>query len=173
MKHRFLIPVQISFPTLILIVSIILSSLFMRAVLDLVKIIAGRNHIAIAMLTLFALVALVLIFVELRTVKRTIQFLLVFISGVIFFQLILPYPEERFHFLEAGAVGWMVMRDNGSGKWQHILLATFIGFFVGALDETFQFFIPWRVADIRDILMAAGGAFWGALAHYVTYFRTT
>ncbi|MBN1385060.1 MAG: VanZ family protein, partial [Elusimicrobia bacterium] len=36
-------------------------------------------------------------------------------------------------------------------------------FFIGILDEVFQWFLPTRVGDIRDVLFNAAGGLWGVV----------
>lgn len=61
---------------------------------------------------------------------------------------------ESFHFVEYGLLAWLFYRaprpgDGGSG----ILLPLLGGTLVGILDEWFQWFIPIRTGEARDILL--------------------
>ena len=61
---------------------------------------------------------------------------------------------ETFHFVEYGLLAWLFYRavrtrDDGS----LILLPLLCGVLVGTLDEWFQWFIPIRVGEARDILL--------------------
>ena len=61
---------------------------------------------------------------------------------------------ETFHFVEYGLLAWLVYRavptrDDGS----LILLPLLAGVLVGTLDEWFQWFIPIRAGEVRDIFL--------------------
>ena len=61
---------------------------------------------------------------------------------------------EAFHFVEYGLLAWlfygaMPTRDDGS----LIVLPLLAGVLVGTLDEWFQWFIPIRAGEARDILL--------------------
>jgi len=61
---------------------------------------------------------------------------------------------ETFHFVEYGLLAWlfygaMPTRDDGSV----IVLPLLAGVLVGTLDEWFQWFIPIRAGEARDILL--------------------
>lgn len=61
---------------------------------------------------------------------------------------------ERFHFLEYGLIAflfyraWRPLRDPGI-----VLLPALAGLIVGTAEEWFQWFIPSRIGDIRDIAL--------------------
>ena len=61
---------------------------------------------------------------------------------------------ETFHFVEYGLLAWLFYRalrtrDDGS----LILLPLLAGVLVGTLDEWFQWFIPIRVGEARDVVL--------------------
>lgn len=65
----------------------------------------------------------------------------------------IEYPEEKIHFLEFGMLAILFklsMSDKQSVFKQYLLTFIFTSF-VGVMDEVFQFFLPTRVFDYRDI----------------------
>jgi VanZ family protein len=63
---------------------------------------------------------------------------------------------EQFHFVEYGVVTYLfyrVWRDRGDGA--ALMLPLCAGVIVGILDEWFQWFIPGRVGELRDVLINA------------------
>src|SRR5262249_44267038 len=63
---------------------------------------------------------------------------------------------ERFHFIEYGIIAllfyraWKRRRDLST-----FVLAALCGILVGTIDESFQWFIPLRVGEMRDVFMDA------------------
>ena len=61
---------------------------------------------------------------------------------------------EAFHFVEYGLLAWLFHRSRRTlDDGVLILLPLVAGFIVGTLDEWFQWFIPIRVGEARDILL--------------------
>jgi len=61
---------------------------------------------------------------------------------------------ERFHFVEYGAIAFLFYRafrpiEDGS----IVILPVLAGMFVGTCDEWFQWFIPVRVGEMRDVFL--------------------
>lgn len=63
---------------------------------------------------------------------------------------------ESFHFIEYGLLAWLFYRALGpSDDGSVILLPLLAGIVVGILDEWFQWFIPIRAGEARDIALDA------------------
>lgn len=61
---------------------------------------------------------------------------------------------EAFHFVEYGLIAWLfyaAWRPLGDGAV--IALPLLAGLLVGTLDEWFQWFVPFRVGEIRDVAL--------------------
>lgn len=59
---------------------------------------------------------------------------------------------EHFHFVEYGIITFLfyrVWRDRGD--WAALLAAAVAAFVVGAADEAFQWFLPARVGELKDV----------------------
>ncbi len=149
---------------------IIVSALFMRQILTLVVRIMGHSYVAYLIWLLFGILFLPVVLFELKRLHRVLLFSAVFLPALFLFSL-LPVAEERFHFLEFGILGWMIMRENSERRFEGILVATMLGLCVAAMDESLQLIIPWRVGDVRDILFGTAGSLWGALSYAVSFLR--
>jgi VanZ like protein len=80
----------------------------------------------------------------------------------------LPLPEERIHLVQFGLLGLLAcssLKGRGDGGriwfWKPLLFV----FLVGVADEVFQWFLPDRVFDLRDILFNTIGGIWGILLY--------
>jgi hypothetical protein len=69
-----------------------------------------------------------------------------------------PDPQvnavERFHFVEYGLITWLFYRAwRPAGDLAALVLPVLAGLIVGTIEEWFQWFIPARVGDVRDIFL--------------------
>jgi VanZ family protein len=69
-----------------------------------------------------------------------------------------PDPQvnavERFHFVEYGLITWLFYRAwRPAGDLSAVVLPVLAGLIVGTIEEWFQWFIPARVGDVRDIFL--------------------
>jgi len=125
----------------------------------------GRNQTEIALGLFFLLLsylATIYIFKQTLPAYRKLFFFLLFILGLIL-TLKIPIFAERIHVLEYGLLGWLAMNDNIKGdiKLRFIVSSLLIVLFFGALDEEFQFFLPQRVSDLKDVLLDFLSGGWG------------
>jgi hypothetical protein len=61
---------------------------------------------------------------------------------------------ERFHFVEYGLLTFLFYRAwHGRDVVTALVLPVLAGILVGAIDEWFQWFIPGRVGEMRDVLL--------------------
>ena len=61
---------------------------------------------------------------------------------------------EAFHFVEYGLLAWLFHRSRGTrNDGASVLLPLVAGVVVGTLDEWFQWFIPIRAGEARDIVL--------------------
>lgn len=70
----------------------------------------------------------------------------------------LPIPEERTHLIEYGIVGAFIYeallerRNNGRAVYVPAILAVIAASMLGIIDECFQYFLPNRIFDLRDMV---------------------
>ncbi len=91
------------------------------------------------------------------------------LSGVVLAALslitykLLGSSEEMFHAIIYAALGSSLYRDLKGGK-SPLLSAIALGSMIGAADELFQYLIPWRVGDLRDVVLNIVAVSWGVMA---------
>ncbi len=123
----------------------------------------GERHLAVLALNFLIAAVLVLwafyLFVRLKTRRLLRLALIVPLLAAYGYALSqLPYPPERFHFVEYGFLAFFLYRTVhlAASRWMACRYAMAIGFVVGMVDEGVQYFLPNRVFDPRDL--AANGA---------------
>lgn len=134
---------------------IIISASFMNQAWRYLEEVAGRDNLVISCAALFLAFA---IFVLADTIKSRRGFLRYFALSVILSLVFLfawqqPLFDERMHVLEYGLLGWLASRDLGKYRvsFPHIFFALLFLLFISVLDEAFQWFLPYRVCDIKDV----------------------
>ena len=76
---------------------------------------------------------------------------------------------ETFHFVEYGLLGWLWYRAQSDVEGHRVEDASLLvvpllsGAVVGTLDEFFQWFIPFRAGEARDVMLNVVGAGCGLL----------
>ena len=130
---------------------------------------SGREYFGYAINVLLILIVGGLVFQASRIgFKRTIQVLIpmvVLFVGV----LDLEVPAERVHFIEYGLLGFLVTKAIGKLNWMTISIALLFVTSVGAIDEGFQWMLPNRVGDLRDVIMNGVGGGMGIWVGSVLY----
>ncbi|MDD2689349.1 MAG: VanZ family protein [Candidatus Omnitrophica bacterium] len=145
-------------------VFIIISASFMNQVWVFLEKVAGSDNLVIACASLFAIFS---IFVLAHAIKSKRGFLMILLnltilSLVFVFAWQQPPFDERMHVLEYGFLGWLTCCDLNKYKSSlvRILLAFLFVLLIGASDEAFQVFLPYRTGDIKDVIVnAVSGAF--------------
>jgi len=156
---------KISKITIIFALFIIVSASFMRQVLDFIRHIIGKGGIEVLLWVLFILLgALVLIYVLKRRLPkmRIYLLLIIFVLGFLYIGQI-RIVAERFHLIKYGLLGWFVLRDTMTRRrlYAGIAFSLIFCLLVASIDELFQSFLPYRVGEIHDIVLAAFGSVWG------------
>lgn len=146
---------------------IIISASFMRAVLNFLYRNLGRNNLQILVTTFFVLIGIIIIYQRRKFIfnLKSLLILVLFTAGFIYAWQI-RIIEERIHLLEYGLLGWLattdvskVFKSSKVKKFISYPLLFVIG--VGILDELFQWWLPTRVGDMRDVVFNTLGGFWG------------
>jgi VanZ family protein len=77
-------------------------------------------------------------------------------------------PIERIHFLKYGALSFFMFYSHIKGSTlRRIALAVFWSAYIGAGEESLQYWHPNRVYDLRDMLLNITGAFLGGFLVFV------
>ncbi|MBM3251917.1 MAG: VanZ family protein [Candidatus Omnitrophica bacterium] len=145
---------------------IIASASFMRQVLDFVYVRLSKQTTVTLFGICFVMIFLIIMWRFARSsagIKRKIIFFVVLLAGF-YFSWQLKILAERFHILEYGLLGYLAGRDlfkESLGLKTVILLILVVAIFA-FLDEGFQYFLPYRVYDARDIIFNLIGGLWGA-----------
>ena len=67
-----------------------------------------------------------------------------------------------------GCIGFLFVKDNLDDHGFFVLVyCLFYGFFAATIDESFQYFLPYRIADFRDIFFGTIGSLWGGLIYLI------
>jgi hypothetical protein len=135
---------------------IIVSASFARQLSDFLKKLWGEYDLRIISLTIPLIVIIFLfirIFVNRLNFVRAIINILILATAFIYVWS-MPYFIEITHILEYGLLGWLAARDLSKQKITNrgIVLSILFVFLISALDETFQYFLPYRVGEIRDVI---------------------
>jgi VanZ family protein len=96
-------------------------------------------------------------FVLLYAWKREFGFLrlagIFFLFGLAYFlSSVQPYFAEKTHLVSYGLLGYLAARDLLTIGKKGIFFALIFLVLISGLDEIFQFFLPYRVAEVRDFL---------------------
>jgi len=138
----------------------------MRQVLDFVYAFIGKQA---AIFTLGAVFIIIFLAIFWRVYRFKITFyrkllFLIFLALGLYWSWSLRIVAERIHILEYGLLGYWAARDllqNKINIRSCILLIITISVFA-FLDEGLQYFLPYRVYDLRDIAFNLTGGAWGA-----------
>jgi len=89
-----------------------------------------------------------------RSLLRFALLVLVF-SSTFFLAMTYDIPEERFHFLQYGLLGYLIYALFFNRRRLPEVPALCLVAFIGGSDELVQYFLPSRVGDMRDVVMNA------------------
>jgi VanZ family protein len=148
---------------------IIISSSFMRYILNLIRSFINNNNEMMGNFIWF-LFGLIFIFITVIAVmkKRLLSLLLslAVLSLIVLYASFISIAEERIHLIQFGLLGFSISRDNlENGGFKGYIYAVFWCFIIATADEIFQYFLPSRIGDVRDVLFG----FLGGLAGMVLY----
>lgn len=135
---------------------IIISASFMRQVWEFMQKILGKgnaNTFVIFLFLILTTIALIHI-IKINLGIFRIAASLAVISLAFIFAWQQPYPSEKIHVLEYGLLGWLATRDLDKSKKAvaTIFWAVLFVSIAGALDEAFQWILPYRTGEFRDVM---------------------
>ena len=157
------LPYPLSNLTYLWVLVIFSASFGMRQVLRTFVKQLGIDLVPLVIWGLFILMAYVLIRTAIQRRMNIFLFVVIFLCGVLY-ALTFSIVEERAHLVKFGILGWLVARDLWPFYQESaIFRATIFAFVISALDESIQYFLPYRVCDPRDVVFGAIGGLWGAL----------
>jgi hypothetical protein len=132
---------------------IYLSLPLMRVVLDSLKESVGREVIGWTLNGLLLASGLALLVLGARLSRRTLVHIAIPLAAIFVLASQLSIPEERFHFLEYGLLGALVLKTARLENLSQLLLMAVFVVLVGIGDELIQWALPNRVGDLRDVGM--------------------
>lgn len=158
---------NLSKATIIFGLFIVISASFMKQVLDFIYASIGKQATILALGISFIVIFVVLLWriMGLKIANyRKLLFLIVLVLGL-YFSWSLKIVAERIHILEYGLLGYLASQDLFKTKLSFkSALFIFITLAIFAfLDEGLQYFLPYRVFDLRDIVFNLAGGSWGLI----------
>ena len=166
---------KISKTTAFISLFIIISASFMRQVLEFIQASIGKSGVTILLWLLITagcitVLASYIIKKRVSVIKISALALLLITGLVLSWQMNGPI-EEKVHILEYAVLGWLATKDliRVNKKITGIVLACLFCVTVGISDEAFQAILPYRVFDIRDIVLNSLATLWGILIYLLSY----
>jgi hypothetical protein len=84
---------------------------------------------------------------------------LLLIPLVLLLSWLVPLPEERLHFITFGFLGFF------SAKLFSFRVALLVCGLVSGLDELYQWYLPNRVGELRDVVLNLAASFFGVFSN--------
>lgn len=144
---------------------LIISPIFMRQALNFILGLLGNSGLTIMLWVIFLLgggATFLYLYKSRPAIWRIFLFLGIFALGL-FYASQVKITEERMHLINFGLLGWLIIKDISRFKKGIMSIGWSLLFciFVAAIEETLQLWIPNRVAQIDDVLLAVMGGVWG------------
>lgn len=156
---------RISRITLFISIWIILSASIMRQVMSFIRTHIGERDFIVLIGLILGISGLAFLIFIIRNRFNFIKTLMLTI--ILIFGLVLTWqiklPQERIHILEYAVLGWFAIRDliKTNKKVKGAMVACMFSAIVGILDEAFQWVLPYRFFELRDIMFNSLGGMWG------------
>lgn len=151
--------------TIILGFFIVISASFMRQILDFFYASIGKENAVFMLGVSFIIIFIVFLWqisISKANIYRKLLFVIVLALGL-YWSWSLRIVAERIHILEYGLLGCWTAGDLLKNKIniRAGAIIIMILFTFAFLDEGFQYFLPYRVYDLRDIVFNLSGGLWG------------
>jgi len=143
--------------TIGLAILIIVSASFMLQLRNYLVATFGDDAVKLGFSVLFSLIMLSYlsyIFYKRVPVQRIALSLIVFEVAYLLISC-QPFFAEKLHVLEYGILGYLALRDlfkTDKHLFRDIIYVLCFVLLVGSLDEGFQWFLPYRMFEVRDIV---------------------
>lgn len=152
---------------------VITSAFYMRQVLNFLFNNIGKVGVGIILLILFISVGIYMITTVFKRKLPAYKDLLIILSLICgyLYAYKMRILEEKVHLIKYGILGWLVIGDflkNKYGMYQAIIMSLVFCLLVVSIDEGIQWFLPWRVGDMRDVGFAVIGGAWGIFLFIMT-----
>jgi glycopeptide antibiotics resistance protein len=169
--------IKISPAVQIITLYIIISASFMRHVLNFLREKLGHGGLEKLIWAAFIISGLLFLrYIGGRIIKgrQFLRLLLLIVigAGIAWHASTMPIIEERIHLVLFGLLGFFLARDNDAGRLAPAFLLSVLGsLLVAALDEIFQYYLPTRVGEIKDVISGGIGGIYGAVFYLIVNFR--
>jgi len=143
----------------------------MRQVLDFFYASIGKQNTVFMLGVSFILIFTLLfwkISISKADIYRKLLFIIVLSAGL-YWSWSLRIVAERIHILEYGLLGYWAAGDlfKRKASVKSVILVIITIFVFAFLDEGLQYFLPYRVYDLRDIVFNLTGGVWGTCLLWV------
>lgn len=157
--------------TIFITILMVISAAFTRQIMELAVSCFGKKAFKISVAVILTVTATLFLIAEVKRLVKPARVLsmLGLLTIALLFTWQIRLPQERIHILMYAVIGWLASRDAvGQGRnWKMILLAWFFAAAAGALEELFQWLLPYRVLDAKDIVYNLQGATLGVILYLI------
>lgn len=151
---------------------IIASASFMRQLYSFISQTTSREVVtAIIWVTIFSLIGFIIY--TLRNSQKSLCIALLPLTAALLFAYSMEIVEERIHIVKYGILGFLLFRDFSTGTpTSRYSLSLVWGLSIGVVDESFQWILPYRVGDIRDVIFNSLSVVLGAMTSHSLNYRS-
>lgn len=124
---------------------------------------SGGKELILATISVVAVCALLLLVRELIKVQLSLRLkpLIVLLLAAVFAAMMMPIPEETLHIVKYGGLGFLAQAlVHKQGVSNRLAFAFVIA--ISVFDEAIQYYLPYRVGDLRDVGLNIASGLWGA-----------
>lgn len=152
------LPLRLTRSSGVYLVVVVLSSAFTHRLRDLV----GGEVVGTVLTVLGAIIGGALLIYAWR--KQALLPTALLVAVAVYAASSLSITTERVHILTSGLFGFLVYREHSHLPLRLRYLATvLLGTVLVVAEESFQFFLPGRVADMRDVMIGIVSAVGGGM----------
>lgn len=147
----------------------------MRCVYNYLFMLINKNSLILTIIILIGfLVAFIVILIYLIKQKKLLRIIpaAVVVGLIILYSFTLDIIAERIHLIQFGFVGFLISLDNlKENKLKNYFFVFLWCFILASLDEVFQYFLPSRVGDVRDVWTGFFGSIIGVVLYLALFLQ--
>ena len=166
---------KVSWLTAVFSIYFVISSSFMRYVYNYLFMLINKNSLILTIIILIGfIIAFIVILIYLVKQKKLLRIIpaAVVVGLIILYSFTLDIIAERIHLIQFGLVGFLISLDNlKENKPENYFFVLLWCFILASLDEIFQYFLPSRVGDIRDVWTGFFGSIIGAFLYLALFLK--
>jgi VanZ family protein len=149
---------------------IVASAFFMRQVLNFILSYANREMLSVILwlAAAFIFIFIMFYFIRMRAGKRRLVVLLLALTSCCLYLRSIGIVEERVHIFQFALLGWMASNDFKRFKpVPSLIISLLFCMLVAGIDEAVQHYLPYRYGDMRDVVFAGWGSFFGSILYRI------